>query len=59
MAQRGKLLQHKIEKRIEARYEVINECLESIYQQLSEIYASIESIQMLYFFKEDLKKEER
>lgn len=49
------MLQDKIEKRIEGRYEVIKECIESIYQQLSEIYASVESMQMLSFFKDDLK----
>ena len=30
------MLESKIEKRIEGRYEVIKECLETIYQQLSE-----------------------
>ena len=49
------MLQDKIDKRIEGRYEVIKECIESIYQQLSEIYASVESMQMLSFFKDDLK----
>ena len=51
------MMQNKIENRIEGRYEVIKECIETIYQQLSEIYASIESIEMLSFFKEDLKED--
>ena len=51
------MLKDKIEKRIEGRYEVIKECIETIYQQLAEIYSSIESIQMLSFYKEDLNEE--
>ena len=53
------MLQDKIEKRIEGSYEVIKECLETIYQQLSEIYASVESMQMLFFFNNDLKEENK
>ncbi len=51
------MIKDKIDKRIEGRYEVIKECLETIYQQLSEIHASLESIKMLSYFKDDLKED--
>ena len=51
------MFKDKIEKRIEGRYEVIKECIDTISQELAEIYASIESIQMLSFYKEDLNEE--
>ena len=55
---KGKImLKEKIEKRIEGRYEVIKECIDTISQELAEIYASIESIQILSFYKEDLNEE--
>lgn len=51
------MLKDKIEKRIEGRYEVIQENIESLYRHLSELSASIEALQLLSFLKDDLQKE--
>ena len=48
----------KLEKRIEDRYCVIQECLEAISERVSEIYANVEALQLLSFLKEDLKENE-
>ena len=51
------MIKDKIEKRIEGRYNVIEECINSMFQQLSELSSSVEALQMLSFLKDDLQNE--